>query len=115
MQPHHLKNIIDIYINADSPSLAKAMYSLLKDIFNDAIIFGLISNNPLWLLKYPVQRVKHARLMLNEFMLIYNYAKENSQSYLSSALMLTLITAQRPGDLLELGYDKKDFFVRNDH
>lgn len=115
MQPHHLKNIIDIYINADSPSIAKAMYSLLKDMFNDAIIFGLISNNPIWPLKYPAQRVKRARLMLNEFMLMYNYAKENSQSYLSSALMLALVTAQRPGDLLELGYDKKDFFVRNNH
>lgn len=72
VQPHHLKNIIDIYINADSPSIAKAMYSLLKDMFNDAIIFGLISNNPIWPLKYPAQRVKRARLMLNEFMLMYN-------------------------------------------
>ncbi|MCX8678632.1 tyrosine-type recombinase/integrase [Gilliamella sp. B2865] len=115
VQPLHLKNIIDIYINADKPSPAKAMHSLLSDVFNEAIIAGLINNNPIWPLKYPTQRVKRARLMFNEFMQMYNYAKENLQNYLSSALMLALVTAQRPGDLLELGYDKKDFFVQNDH
>lgn len=115
VQPIHLKNIIDIYVNADKPSPAKAMHSLLSDVFNEAIISGLISNNPIWPLKYPTQRVKRARLMFNEFMQMYNYAKENLQTYLSSALMLALVTAQRPGDLLELGYDKKDFFVQNNH
>lgn len=115
VKPIHLKNIIDKYIQADKPSAAKAMHSLLRDLFNDAIIHGLIDNNPIWPLKYPVQRVKRARLMFDEFMLMYNYAKENYPAYLSRSLMLALVTAQRPGDLLKLGYNKENSFVQDNH
>lgn len=111
----HLKNVIDEYVIADKPCMAKAMHSLLRDIFNDAMIHGLIDSNPIWPLKYPTQRVKRARLLFDEFMLMYNYAKITSPAYLSGAMMLALVTAQRPGDLLEMGFNEENCFVKDDY
>lgn len=115
VKPIHLKNIIDKYIQADKPSAAKAMHSLLRDLFNDAIICGLIDNNPIWPLKYPAQRVKRARLLFDEFCELKDYAKKYCDPYLFNLLILMLVTAQRPGDILNMGWNTEDYFIKDDY
>jgi enterobacteria phage integrase len=111
----HLKEIINNYVLADKPSAAKSMHSLLKDVFNEAIIYGHIDSNPIWPLKYPAQRVKRARLLFDEFLALAEQARQDCHEYLYNMLMLTIITAQRPSDVLNMGANQEDYFIKNDH
>lgn len=115
VKPIHLRNIIDGYMQADKSSSAKAMHSLLSDLFNDAIIYGLIDNNPIWPLRYPAQRVKRARLLFDEFCELKDHAKKYYDPYLFNVLMLMLVTAQRPGDILNMGRNTEDYFIKDDY
>lgn len=114
VKPIDLKNIIDVYILADKPSSAKSIHSLLRDIFNDAMIHGYTNSNPIWPLKYPAQRVKRARLLFDEFQTMVERAKTDYPAYLYNMLMLTIITAQRPSDILGMGANQNDYFITND-
>ncbi|OCG35720.1 MULTISPECIES: tyrosine-type recombinase/integrase [unclassified Gilliamella] len=115
IKPIHLKSIINGYVLADKSSTAKSMYALIKDVFNEAIIYGYIENNPIWPLKYPSQRVKRARLLFDEFLALTARAKTNYPAYLYNMFMLTIITAQRPADVLEMGANQLDYFIKDDH
>lgn len=114
VRPIDLKNIIDIYVLADKPSPAKSIHSLLKDIFNEAMIYGHTDHNPIWPLKYPTQRVKRARLLFDEFQALAEKAKKDYPEYLYNMLMLTIITAQRPSDTLFMGANQNDYFIKDD-
>nr|WP_218837770.1 tyrosine-type recombinase/integrase [Gilliamella apicola] len=115
VKPIHLKEIINNYVLADKSSAAKSMHSLLKDAFNEAIIYGYIDSNPIWPLKYPAQRVKRARLLFDEFLTLADRARQDCHEYLYNMLMLTIITAQRPSDVLKMGVNQEDYFIKDDH
>lgn len=112
--PARARDLINIYVSSGKTSQAKAMHSLLSDMFNECILTGYIEYNPCWPLKYPPQRVKRARLLLDEFRKLYSYSLNyDSDGFMHKLLILSLVTAQRPGDIIEMGANRRDYHIKD--
>lgn len=89
--------------------MGQAMRSLLLDVFREAIAAGWCDRNPVEVTRSERVETKRGRLSLDQFMAIYNKAKEESPAWMVHCLELALLTAQRRGDLAKMKYrDIKD-------
>lgn len=97
---------ISSFINSyPKPTMAKLLRSTLSDAFNEAIANGLVSNNPVSITKSPKVKIQRSRLTLEQF----NIAVKNADKQYANIFLLSLLTAQRIGDIVNMKWsDIKD-------
>lgn len=98
----------------DSPHSARRLRINLSNLFIEAQreSFVPLGHNPALISKYPVTRVKAARLSLDEWIRIFRCAKYRAPEYFQNAMLLALVTAQRPSDIVKMRtQDIKDGFL----
>lgn len=97
--PFHLQCFVQQYIDRGTPCAAKSASILLKDIFREAILNNWLESNPAMYLRTPATPVQRDRLMLEEWRVIYQAARDKCQSYVHFSMLLALVSAQRRGDV----------------
>lgn len=88
--------------------MSRAMRSLLRDVFMEAIAAGWTAANPVEVTKAAKVKIKRERLTLEMWKAIYAEAK---QPWLKRAMELAILTGQRREDIANMLF--KD--VRDDH
>lgn len=86
-----------------SPHTAKRALFETRDFFNEAIIAGVIENNPALLSKAPKVSVLRKRLSLGNWIQIRNWSEKNQPPWVCRLFELALVTAQRRSDLRIIG------------
>ena len=89
--------------------MSKALRSMLRDIFAEAIAAGWCDLNPVDATKAPRSRVKRARLSLELWKAIY---EATDRPWMKRALELALLTGQRRDDIRSMLFkDEHDGFL----
>lgn len=89
--------------------MARAMRSLLRDVFMEAMAAGWTDKNPVEATKAARVTIKRERLTLDVWRLIYAEAK---QPWLQRAMELAVLTGQRREDIASMLFkDEKDGFL----
>lgn len=85
----------------------------LNNIFIEAQRDGVIpvNHNPASIARTPRRPVKTERLLINEWRLIFEYAKYRAPEYFSNSMLLALITGQRISDIVTMSHEH----IFNDH
>src|SRR5690606_31703464 len=76
--------------------MSRAMRSLLRDVFMEAMAAGWVASNPVEVTKAAKVKVKRERLTLEIWQAIYAEAK---QPWLKRAMELAILTGQRRDDI----------------
>lgn len=93
-------------VKAGKAPMAKAMRSLLRDVFMEAIAAGWTEKNPVEVTKAARVTVKRERLTLEMWRLIYAEAKS---PWLQRAMELAILTGQRREDIASMLFkDERD-------
>lgn len=88
--------------------MSRAMRSLLRDVFMEAMAAGWTATNPIEVTKAAKVKIKRERLTLEMWQAIYAEAK---QPWLKRAMELAILTGQRREDIANMLF--KD--IRDDH
>lgn len=96
-----------------TPHSARRLRINLSNLFIEAQREGVVplGHNPALVSRYPTTSVKTERLSLNEWQLIFRCAKYRAPEYFQNSMLLALVTAQRPSDLVKMHTDD----IANDH
>ncbi|MGE6320593.1 phage integrase Arm DNA-binding domain-containing protein [Pseudomonas oryzihabitans] len=86
---------------AGKAQMARAMRSLLRDVFNEAIAAGWRKENPVDVTKAARVTIQRQRLTLETWRLIYEEAR---QPWLKRAMELAVLTGQRRDDLARMQF-----------
>ncbi|RPY68049.1 integrase [Pseudomonas aeruginosa] len=90
--------------------MARAMRSLLRDVFMESMAAGWTDKNPVEVTKAARVKIKRERLTLETWRLIYAEAK---QPWLKRAMELAVITGQRREDLAAMQFkDEQDGYLQ---
>lgn len=90
--------------------MARAMRSLLRDVFMEAMAAGWTDKNPVEVTKAARVKIKRERLTLEMWRLIYAEAK---QPWLKRAMELAVITGQRREDIAAMQFkDEQDGYLQ---
>jgi integrase len=100
--PRDLDSFIQSYASRDKLSAAKQAFVLVRDVFREAWMAGLVQYSPAIPLKPPRNKVKRSRLVLSEWQRIYKTSKTECQPYMQHALALAITTSQRRGDISKM-------------
>jgi enterobacteria phage integrase len=79
--------------------MSRAMRSLMRDVFMEAMAAGWVESNPVEVTKAARVRVKRERLTLEMWQAIYGQAK---QPWLKRAMELAVLTGQRREDIASM-------------
>lgn len=89
--------------------MARAMRSLLRDVFMEAMAAGWTDSNPVEVTKAAKVKIKRERLTLETWRMIYAEAK---QPWLKRAMELAVLTGQRREDIASMLFkDEQDGFL----
>ncbi|MEH6575777.1 MAG: tyrosine-type recombinase/integrase [Amphritea sp.] len=97
-----ISNLLREYQKADKAAWAKVLRAMLKDMFKEAMNRGFFpadKPNPAHVATAPRMEVKRARLTLEFFLRVLEWAKENQRPQYWKAYVFTLLTAQRLSDV----------------
>lgn len=88
----------------DAPFAARRLRINISDVFVEAQRAGCIplGHNPAIVSRKPFTYVSTERLTLEEFLRIFRAAKYVAPDYFQVALLLALVTGQRPSDLCKM-------------
>jgi len=93
---------LDGYVKQDKRRMATYLRGVLLDFFAQwAGTWGL-PLNPVFPIKLPAAKVKRERLELDQWRAIYTMAQDEADPWVSRALELALITAQRREDVADM-------------
>lgn len=108
-----IANALSSIQNEGKSSAAYRFKVHLNNIFIEAQRDGVIPihHNPAVIARTPRRVIKTERLLMNEWRLIFEYAKYRAPEYFSNSMLLALITGQRIGDIVTMS--QKHIF--NDH
>ncbi|MCT4701203.1 tyrosine-type recombinase/integrase [Enterobacteriaceae bacterium H20N1] len=98
----------------ETPHSARRLRINLSNLFIEAQreSFVPLGHNPALVSKFPRTSVKTVRLSLDEWLRIFRCAKYRAPEYFQNAMLLALITAQRPSDIVKMKkLDIKDGFL----
>lgn len=79
----------------------------LNNMFIEAQRDGVIPlhHNPAIIVRTPRRIVKTERLLINEWRLIFEYAKYRAPEYFSNSMLLALVTGQRISDIVTMHHE----------
>lgn len=104
-----IADFLKTYEHEGKRRMGQAMRSLLLDVFREAIAAGWCDRNPVEVTRAERVATKRERLSLDQFMAIYERAREDSPEWMVFCLELAILTDQRRGDLAKMKYrDIKD-------
>jgi len=83
---------------------ARVLLSVIRDIFNEALLQGWIDINPALHVKRLPAPVRRQRLTLEQFSGITEYARANFPPWFVACMRLALVTAQRRSDLIKMRF-----------
>ena len=98
-------------LHLEHPHSAQRLLSEARAVFAEAVALGWSDTNPAMEVKMPVAKTARARLTLEAWQAIADYALKNMPPWIHRMLVLALITGLRRGDLARLQFDD----VRDDH
>lgn len=89
-------------------TMAQSIRRRLKDVFRDAKLHGLVTDNPVDVVLNPKTTVRRARMSEADFWSIHEHAPR----WLQNAMQLALVTGQRKSDVLAMQFEHaKDGFM----
>lgn len=93
--------------NEGKSSAAYRLKIHLNNIFIEAQRDGVIPihHNPAIIARTPRRVVKTDRLLMNEWRLIFEYAKYRAPEYFSNSMLLALVTGQRISDIVTMNHE----------
>ncbi|MFK8258319.1 tyrosine-type recombinase/integrase [Erwinia sp. AnSW2-5] len=88
----------------NAPHSARRLRINLSNLFIEAQRASVVplGHNPALVSRHPVTSVKTERLSLGEWLLIFRCAKYRAPQYFQNAMLLALVTAQRPSDIVKM-------------
>jgi hypothetical protein len=106
------KNTVDIinhYVSQGKKRMAQTIRATLIDIFTEAIALGEAEHNPAAVTKNPKAKVQRQRLVLSEYLTIYDTATlmvhdGELQPWVPNALQNALVMAQRLEDIAKMKF-----------
>ncbi|END7775765.1 phage integrase Arm DNA-binding domain-containing protein [Escherichia coli] len=100
-----IAQLLDEYIAAGQPRMAQVVRSVLIDVFKEAQHYGEVppGYNPALATKQPRRKITRQRLSLEEWQKIFDIA-DASHRYMGNAMLLTLVTGQRLGDISRMKF-----------
>jgi integrase len=89
---------------ASAPHSARRLRINMSNLFLEAQREGVIplGHNPALASRYPKTTVSAARLAMDEWLRIFRCAKYRTPEYFQNAMLLALVTAQRPSDIVKM-------------
>lgn len=90
-----------------APFAARRLRINLSSVFVEAQRAGVLppGHNPALVSVHPIARVETERLLLSEWLSVFRVAKYAAPDYFEIAMLLALVTAQRPSDLVRMHSD----------
>lgn len=100
-----IAQLLDEYIAAGQPRMARVVRSVLIDVFKEAQHYGEVppGYNPALATKQPKRKITRQRLSLEEWQKIFDIA-DASHRYMGNAMLLALVTGQRLGDISKMKF-----------
>ncbi|HAT3956097.1 TPA: tyrosine-type recombinase/integrase [Kluyvera ascorbata] len=88
----------------DAPHAARRIRLNMSDMFTEAQRAAVVplGHNPALVSRWPRTSVKTERLMLEEWTAIFRVATYRAPGYFQTAMLLAILTAQRPSDLVKM-------------
>ena len=87
-----------------NPQKSRRMLIEIKNMFNEAMIYGWIDRNPAACLKAPKVKILRERLSIEDWEKLYRYSQLNSVQWVPILLLLAVVTGQRRADVLAMKY-----------
>lgn len=100
-----IADILEQYKTSGQHRMAQVIRSVLIDVFKEAQHAGEVppGYNPALATKQPRRRITRQCLNLEEWQKIYDIACRDHK-YLGNAMLLAVVTGQRPGDISEMKF-----------
>jgi len=109
VRPLHIATAVREIHGSGRQNTARSVLREAKQIFNEAVIAGLVNVNPAATLQHLPAPVKRTRLRLEEWQALYEESLSTEPYWVSRMLLLALITGQRRADLQKMKFsDVKD-------
>jgi integrase len=107
--PKDAADLIKEAVENRGATMAQAIRRRLKDVYRDAILHGLVKDNPVDVVLNPKTVVTRARMSESDFWAIFEKAEDR---WLKNAMLLALLTGQRKNDILRMKFeDAKDGYL----
>lgn len=103
IKPHEIAAMV-LETHAEHPQKAKRILIEVRDLFNEAMIYGWLDRNPAISIKAPLVRVQRKRLTLEQWWSILGYSIEHMPPWVARMLALALLTGQRRSDLVKMKF-----------
>ena len=91
-------------IRISSPHTSKRVFMESRSFFNESLINGWIDFNPALQIKAPIAKVTRQRMTLEDWSVMFEYAKNNGTGWAWRLLLLALLTGQRRSDLSNMKF-----------
>lgn len=91
-------------IRISSPHTSKRVFMESRSFFNESLINGWIDFNPILQIKAPIAKVTRQRMTLEDWSVMFEYAKNNGTGWAWRLLLLALLTGQRRSDLSNMKF-----------
>lgn len=113
IKPMHIARLIKSIWETGKQNTSRSVLIEARDVFNEAVLAGVLNKNPAAPVKPLPLRVYRQRLTLTQWQSMFEYAKSKN-NWKPRMLLLALVTGQRRGDLQKMKFsDIKDgyFFI----
>jgi integrase len=111
IRPFEVARIVRSVHDEGNPVASRRVLSVLRDLFNEALLMGWVDINPALHVKRLPAPIQRRRLTLEQFQVIYEYGRDNYPPWFGPCVRLALVTAQRRSDLVRLRFSD----VRDGH
>lgn len=98
----HIVKVLNFYIKQGKDRQAQSIRSALVDFFKEAKQSGVLlaaAPNPALESRNPKAKVHRARLLLDQYLEIYEHATQSKEWWIKNAIALALVTGQRREDI----------------
>lgn len=111
MRPYQIHAAIKTFPDTRKSTAARTL-STLRDVFTEAVAYGILDTNPALPLKAPTASVTRQRLDMDTWKAMFEHSKQHAQKWVPAMLLLAILTAQRRADLAKMKFsDVHDGFL----
>ena len=107
VETKHVSDFLRPYLDDGKREMARKLRSYLVDLFDGAIVAGLLKHNPASVTAVPKPETRRARLFLDAFPKIYEAAKD-MQPFVRRSMELAMVTGRRHEVFLAMEFHKRN-------